>query len=193
MELNELKNAEGATQKRKRVGRGIASGKGKTAGKGHKGQQARAGYKRRAGFEGGQTPLHRRLPKRGFNHQKRRPLAIINVELLEKNFDAGAEVTIEVLRESHLVPRREHGVKVLAKGDITKALQLHVQAISPSAKSKVEAAGGSVTLVAFGGDSAEPAAEAAPAVEAEVKAEAVEAPAATPEEAPAEETETAEE
>ncbi|MBI1317877.1 MAG: 50S ribosomal protein L15 [Candidatus Hydrogenedens sp.] len=167
MELHELTNSPGAVKNRKRVGRGRGSGTGKTAGKGHKGQKARVGYNARRGFEGGQTPLHRRLPKRGFNHQKRRPLAIINVDLLEKHFAAGTEITIDTLREMHLVPRREHGVKVLAKGEITKALTLKVQAISPSAQSKVEAAGGTVEIVAFGGDAAPEQAEAAAPAQAE--------------------------
>jgi len=152
MELHDLTNSPGAVKNRKRVGRGRASGTGKTAGKGHKGQKARSGHKERRGFEGGQTPLHRRLPKRGFNHTKRRPLAIINCDMLELRFDAGTEITIDSLRALHLVPRREHGVKVLANGEVTKALHLKVQAISPSAKSKIEAAGGTVEIVAFGSE-----------------------------------------
>lgn len=148
MELNDLQNVPGAVKNSKRVGRGIGSGNGKTAGKGHKGAQARSGFNSRPGFEGGQMPMHRRLPKRGFHHSKRRPFAIINVEMLEKHFEAGAEVNTAALLERHIIAKKAGGVKILGKGEITKALKLSVEAISPGALSKIEAAGGSVVVVA---------------------------------------------
>lgn len=148
MELHNLKNDPGAKKKRKRVGRGPGSGNGKTSGKGHKGQKSRAGYARHFGFEGGQTPLHRRLPKRGFKHESRSPLAIINLDVLEGAFEAGAEVTAEAVVSAGLVKAARGGIKVLGRGEVTKGLTLKVQAISPGAKQKIEAAGGSVEIVA---------------------------------------------
>lgn len=147
MELHNLKNDSGAKKKRKRVGRGPGSGNGKTAGKGHKGQKARAGYARHYGFEGGQTPLHRRLPKRGFNHESRWPVAIVNLDVLEGAFEAGAVVTPESVVAAGLVKASRGGIKILGRGDVTKALTLKVQAISPGARQKIEAAGGSVEIV----------------------------------------------
>ena len=147
MELHKLKIAPGARKNRKRVGRGPGSGTGKTSGRGHKGAQSRSGYKRRIGFEGGQMPLHRRLPKRGFNHETRWPMAIVNLDMLDKAFDDGAEVTSETILKAGLTRAESGGVKVLGRGDVKKKLTLKVQAISPSAQTKVEAAGGSVELV----------------------------------------------
>jgi len=147
MELHNLKNDGGAKKKRKRIGRGPGSGHGKTSGKGHKGQKARRGYARHYGFEGGQTPLHRRLPKRGFNHESRWPVAIINVDVLEGAFEAGAEVTQETVVAAGLVKASRGGIKVLGRGELTKALAIKVQAISPGARQKIEAAGGSVEIV----------------------------------------------
>lgn len=147
MELHDLKDAPGARKKRKRVGRGPASGTGKTSGRGHKGQQSRSGHSTRPGFEGGQMPLHRRLPKRGFNHTNRRPVAIVNVDTLDKVFDSGAEVTAEAIIEKGLAAQRRGGVKVLGRGDVTKRIALKVQAVSPGARQKIEAAGGSVELI----------------------------------------------
>lgn len=147
MELHDLKSNPGARKKRKRVGRGPGSGQGKTAGKGHKGAKARAGYSRRLGFEGGQTPLHRRLPKRGFNHANRSPFAIINLDVLEAAFETGAEVTTEAIIAAGLAKSARGGVKVLGRGEITKKLSLKVQAISPGAQEKVIAAGGTVELI----------------------------------------------
>lgn len=149
MELDKLSTATGATKKRKRVGRGPGSGNGKTSGRGHKGQQARSGYSRHYGFEGGQMPLHRRLPKRGFNHSDRWPQAIVNLDVLDKAFEAGADVNQATLVEAGLVKETTGGVKVLGRGEITKKLSVKVQAISPSAKEKIEAAGGSVEIVSL--------------------------------------------
>lgn len=147
MELHTLKSNPGARKNRKRVGRGPGSGQGKTAGKGHKGAKARAGYSRRLGFEGGQTPLHRRLPKRGFNHSHRSPLAIINLDVLEGAFESGAVVTVESMIAAGVAKSERGGVKVLGRGEITKKLTLKVQAISPSAEAKIVAAGGTVEIV----------------------------------------------
>ena len=149
MELNKLSTPSGATKKRKRVGRGPGSGNGKTSGRGHKGQQARSGYSRNYGFEGGQMPLHRRLPKRGFNHGDRWPQAIINLDVLEAKVEAGSEVSQASLVEAGLIKETTGGVKVLGRGEVTKKLNLKVQAISPSAKEKIEAAGGTVEITSL--------------------------------------------
>lgn len=154
IELHNLKAAPGARKKRKRVGRGPASGTGKTAGKGHKGAQSRTGYARRFGFEGGQNPLHRRLPKRGFHHEKRWPMAIINLDTLNEAFEDGAEVTSLALVERGLAQDFTGGVKVLARGEVSKKLTLRVQAISAGARAKVEAAGGAVEIQPPAGASA---------------------------------------
>jgi len=163
MDLQTLKNAPGARKKRKRVGRGPGSGNGKTSGRGHKGQKSRSGYSRHYGFEGGQMPLHRRLPKRGFNHEKRWPMAIVNVDTLCRIFDDGAEVSSEMIIEAGLAPSLPGGVKVLGRGEASKKLFVKVQAISPSAQTKLEGAGGSVELIgrAAAADKAAPAPEAA--------------------------------
>lgn len=147
MELNDLRPGAGAKKNRKRIGRGPSSGHGKTSGHGHKGQQARAGYKRHYGFEGGQMPLHRRLPKRGFNHTKRQEMAVINIDALCKYFEEGAEITTDAIIEARLVKAQPGGVKVLGRGDAAKKLNLKVNAVSPGAKEKIEAAGGSVEVV----------------------------------------------
>jgi large subunit ribosomal protein L15 len=149
MELHNLKNNAGARKKRKRVGRGPGSGHGKTSCRGHKGQKSRAGYSRRLSFEGGQMPLHRRLPKRGFNHADRWPVAVVNIDSLEKAFEAGAEVTTEAIIAAGLARVAKGGVKVLGRGEVSKGFTIKVQAISPSAQKKVEAAGGSIEIVAL--------------------------------------------
>ncbi len=145
MDLSNL--TPGPRQARKRVGRGISAGKGKTAGKGHKGQKARSGYARRASFEGGQVPLFRRLPKRGFNHQDRHEMAEVNLDVLEAAFESGADLTTESLVESGVAKREKGGVKILGRGEITKALKLKVNAVSEPARAKIEAAGGSVEVI----------------------------------------------
>ena len=147
MKLHELSPAAGSTKERKRIGRGPASGQGKTAGKGHKGQKARAGRGMRPGFEGGQMPLQRRVPKRGFNNIFRTEMAIVNVAALEANYEAGAVVTIDSLIEKGLVKKVLDGVKVLGYGEITKALTVQANAISESAKQKIEAAGGKIEVI----------------------------------------------
>lgn len=148
MKLHELSPAAGSTKERKRIGRGAGSGQGKTAGKGHKGQKARAGRGMRPGFEGGQMPLQRRLPKRGFNNIFRQEVATVNVSALEAAYENGATVTIEDLVCKGLVKKvLAGGVKILGNGDITKSLTVKANAFSASAKEKIEAAGGTVEEV----------------------------------------------
>ena len=203
MELNTLKPAPGARKNRKRVGRGSSSGTGKTSGRGQKGQKSRSGYSRHYGFEGGQMPLHRRLPKRGFNHAKRWPMAIVNIDGINSRFEDGAEITSEDLIKAGLVRELKGGVKVLGRGEISKKVHLKVQAISPSAQAKIEAVGGTVETISIRPPSAEsPTAEeatapveAAPApVAEEVTAPVEAAPAPAPEAQPeASETDKSEE
>ena len=147
MKLHELSPVPGSTKERKRIGRGPASGQGKTAGKGHKGQKARAGRGMQIGFEGGQMPLQRRIPKRGFNNIFRKEFATVNIASLEKAFNDGDTVTIEALVASGLVKKTLDGVKVLGNGEIAKKLTVQVNAYSETAKSKIEAAGGKAEVV----------------------------------------------
>ena len=147
MKLHELSPAEGSKKAVKRIGRGAGSGQGKTAGKGHKGAKARSGYSRRPGFEGGQMPLQRRVPKRGFNNIFRTEDATVNVAALEERFDANAVVDAESLKACGLIKKELDGIKVLGKGDLTKALTVKVSAVSESAKAKIEAAGGTVEVL----------------------------------------------
>ena len=147
LNLSNLKPAEGARKRRKRVGRGPGSGNGKTSGKGHKGQQARSGYSKRFGLEGGQNPFHRRIPQRGFRHTPRRPHDIINVDVLEATFADGDLITLEVLTARGLADGLAGGVKLLGRGEVTKKFKVQVQSISPSAKEKIENAGGTVEIL----------------------------------------------
>ncbi len=147
MKLHELSPAAGSTKARKRIGRGAGSGQGKTAGKGHKGQKARAGRGMRPGFEGGQMPLQRRLPKRGFNNIFRTEMAIVNLSALDKAFEAGETVTVDALVAKGLVKKVLDGVKVLGNGELSKALTVQVNAFSESAKQKIEAAGGKAEVI----------------------------------------------
>lgn len=149
MKLNELRDNPGARLKSKRLGRGIGSGKGKTSGKGVKGQLARAGVSIN-GFEGGQMPIYRRLPKRGFKNPFRKEFTALNLGTLDAaiaagRIDAGAEITEATLSEAGLVHGRADGVRLLAKGEITRAVRITVSGASASAKAAVEAAGGTVT------------------------------------------------
>ena len=146
MKLNELTYTEGARQTRKRIGRGHGSGNGKTAGKGHKGQNARSGGGVRLGFEGGQTPLSRRLPKRGFTNFNRKEFAIVNVESLNV-FEEGTVVTPELLKETGLVKKELDGIKVLGNGELTKALTVQANKFSASAITVIEQAGGKVEVI----------------------------------------------
>ena len=146
MNLHELSPAEGSTHVGKRKGRGAGSGIGKTAGRGHKGQWARSGGGVRAGFEGGQMPLARRLPKRGFNNIFAKPLEIVNLSSLNK-FEDGATVNVCDLLEKGILSKCEYGVKVLGNGEITKKLTVRASAFSASAKEKIVAAGGKYEVV----------------------------------------------
>jgi large subunit ribosomal protein L15 len=146
MNLHDLSPAQGSTHAAKRKGRGIGTGNGKTAGRGHKGQKARSGGGVRVGFEGGQMPLVRRVPKRGFNNIFAEPLEAINVSALNA-FDDGAEVGIAELLTAGIVSKGEYGVKVLGNGSITKKLTVKASAFSESAKEKIEAAGGKAEVV----------------------------------------------
>ena len=146
MNLNNLSPAKGSTHVGKRKGRGHATGNGKTAGRGHKGQKARSGGGVRVGFEGGQMPLARRVPKRGFNNIFAKPLEAINVSALER-FDNGAEVTVDTLIESGIVKNPKDGVKILGNGELTKKLTVKANAFSASAKEKIEAVGGTCEVV----------------------------------------------
>ena len=141
-----MSNRPGARTRKIRVGRGRASGKGKTCGKGMKGQMARKGHKHKLGFEGGQMPLVRRLPKRGFHNPTRRIYIPVNVSDLER-FEDGAEVTTSLLRSAGLARGSADGVKVLGRGDLGKKLMVKVEAFSSSARSKIEGAGGVCEVV----------------------------------------------
>jgi large subunit ribosomal protein L15 len=145
MKLHELKPAEGSTHAPKRLGRGVGSGHGKTSGKGHKGQNARAGGGVRPGFEGGQNPLFRRMPKRGFNNISSKNIVALNVRDLER-FDNDTVVTIESLLECGLIKAVKDGVKILATGELTKALIIRMDKVSPAAAKKIIAAGGKVEV-----------------------------------------------
>lgn len=147
MKLHELSPAPGSTSERKRIGRGPASGQGKTAGKGHKGQKARAGRGMRAGFEGGQMPLQRRIPKRGFVNIFAKEIAIVNLSAIDEKFEDGAVVDVEALINAGLVKKSLDGVKVLGNGEISKKLTVKVNAFSESAKAKIEAAGGKAEVI----------------------------------------------
>lgn len=146
MNLHELSPAPGSTRPVKRKGRGIGSGNGKTAGKGHKGQKARSGGGVRIGFEGGQMPLTRRVPKRGFNNIFAKPLEIINVASLDK-FEDGATVNVCDLLEKGILSKCEYGVKVLGNGEVSKKLTVRANAFSASAKEKIEKAGGKAEVI----------------------------------------------
>ena len=146
MSLNNLRPPKGAKQERTRVGRGKGSGLGKTAGRGHKGAQSRSGYHSKRGFEGGQMPLHRRVPKRGFHNPFREEYEVVNLDTLADRFEAGVEVTPELLLENGLV-QSDLRVKVLARGDIGKALTVRAHKFSGKAVEKIAAAGGKAEVL----------------------------------------------
>ncbi|NWG13575.1 MAG: 50S ribosomal protein L15 [Acidobacteria bacterium] len=146
MALNTLAPAKGASRKNKRVGRGIGGGHGKTATRGSKGQLSRSGTRVRPGFEGGQMPLHRRLPKRGFNNPFRKEYAIINLDRLSA-FEPGAEVTPQLLKERGIIRSLKDGLKILGSGELTQSLRVSAHKFSRSAIEKIEKAGGSVALI----------------------------------------------
>ena len=146
MELHNLSPAPGSTQVAKRKGRGAGSGNGKTAGRGHKGQKARSGGGVRIGFEGGQMPLARRLPKRGFNNLFAKPLTAINVSDLNR-FEDGATVNLQALLDSGVLTKCKYGVKILGNGELQKKLTVQATAFSASAKEKIEAVGGKAEVI----------------------------------------------
>ncbi|MFZ4587735.1 MAG: 50S ribosomal protein L15 [Terrimicrobiaceae bacterium] len=147
MRLHTIKPNPGSKHRRKRLGAGESSGKGKTSGKGHKGQKARSGGSIRPGFEGGQMPIFRRLPKRGFNNKDFKTFyGVVNLDTLEKVFAAGDTITEDTLRKAGLVKGRFDGIKILGRGEITKSLTIEVDEVSASARGKIEKAGGKVVL-----------------------------------------------
>ena len=151
MRLNEIKDNDAARQNRKRVGRGIGSGTGKTAGKGHKGQKARAGVAIK-GFEGGQMPLHRRLPKYGFTSPNTKNYASVGVDIIQSAIDAGKidpkkQINAEVLKLARVIKKAKDGVKLLGNGSITSNIDIEVTALTASAKESIEKAGGKVSIV----------------------------------------------
>jgi large subunit ribosomal protein L15 len=148
MDLSKLRPPKGATQDRKRVGRGQGSGNGKTAGRGHKGAQSRSGYKSKRGFEGGQMPLHRRLPKRGFRNPFRVEYAVVNLDAIAEAFDPGVVVTPELMRSRGILRGGKLPVKVLGRGDFAKALTVQAHKFSSSAAEKLAAAGGAAETLA---------------------------------------------
>jgi large subunit ribosomal protein L15 len=147
MDLSNLRKPKGSTHSKKRIGRGQGSGNGKTAGRGHKGAKSRSGFKHKRGFEGGQMPLHRRVPKRGFHNLFRQAYEVVNLDTLQDRFDAGVEVTPELLRERGVVSRRGL-IKVLGRGEIEKALTVRAHKFSGKAAEKIAAAGGIAEVLA---------------------------------------------
>ena len=149
MDLSNLRPPKGAKHSKKRVGRGQGSGQGVQAGRGHKGAKSRSGFTHKRGFEGGQMPLHRRVPKRGFHNPFREEFQVVNLDTLSERFDAGVEITPDLLREHGLVGRAGR-VKVLARGDVSKALTIRAHKFSGKAAEKILAAGGNTEAMANG-------------------------------------------
>jgi len=147
MDLSNLKPADGAKHSKKRIGRGHGSGQGTQAGRGHKGAQSRSGYSFKRGFEGGQMPLHRRVPKRGFHNVFRVEYAVVNLDTLSERFDAGTVVTPELLVETGLITKARRPVKVLGRGDVSKKLTVRAHKFSGKAAEKIAAAGGATEII----------------------------------------------
>src|SRR6476619_153576 len=147
LSLNNLHPAPGSTHKKKRLGRGPGSGLGKTSGKGHKGQKSRSGYSSRPGFEGGQMPLQRRLPKRGFTNIFKKEWIEISLAKIEENFNAGDEITPAVLHERGLIKKAKHDLVILGTGEVSKSLNISAHRFTKSAKEKIEKAGGTATPI----------------------------------------------
>ena len=146
--LNDLRAPKGSTHKSKRLGQGIGSGTGKTSGKGHKGDKSRTGGGVRPGFEGGQMPLTRRTPKRGFNNARfAKVFQGVNLEIIDKKFNAGAEVDTEAMLQARIIRKKDVRVKILAKGELSKALKIKAAAFSAEAIKKIEAVGGSHEVI----------------------------------------------
>ena len=147
LSLNNLHPDKGSTHKKKRVGRGPGSGLGKTAGRGHKGQKSRSGYSSKAGFEGGQMPLQRRLPKRGFTNIFKKEWIETSLAKIEENFSAGDEITPEILHERGLIKKAKHDLVILGTGEISKALTIKAHRFTKTAKEKIEKAGGTAEII----------------------------------------------
>jgi large subunit ribosomal protein L15 len=147
LSLNNLHPAKGSTHKKKRVGRGPGSGKGKTSSRGEKGQKSRSGYSMKIGFEGGQMPLHRRLPKRGFTNIFKRRWIEVSLAALDKQFGADDEVTPELMHARGIIKKAKHDIVVLGNGDISKSLKVSAHRFTKSAREKIEKAGGAVTVL----------------------------------------------
>lgn len=147
LSLNNLKPAKGSTHKKKRVGRGPGSGLGKTAGRGEKGQKSRSGYSRKLGFEGGQMPLHRRLPKRGFTNVFKKRWLEVSIGALDQHFKADEEVTPELLHERGIIKKAKYDVVVLGNGELSKALRITAHRFTKSAREKIEKAGGAASVI----------------------------------------------
>lgn len=145
--LNNLHPAEGSTHKKKRVGRGPGSGLGKTAGRGNKGQKSRSGYSMKVGFEGGQMPLQRRLPKRGFTNIFKKQWIEVTLATLERSFESGEDVTPEVMHERGVIAKGKRDVVVLGTGEITKPMRVSAHRFTKSAREKIESAGGTVSVI----------------------------------------------
>ena len=148
MSLSNLRPPKGAKHSKKRIGRGQGTGQGTQAGRGHKGAKSRSGWKKKRGFEGGQMPLHRRVPKRGFHNGFRTEYAVVNLDALSERFDEGTVVTPQLLREAGLIHSTRQPIKVLARGDISKALTVHAHKFSGKAAEKLAAAGGKAEAIA---------------------------------------------
>ncbi len=147
LSLNNLRPAKGSTHKKKRLGRGPGTGLGKTAGRGEKGQKSRSGYSSKVGFEGGQMPLHRRLPKRGFTNIFKKQWIEVSLAALEKSFAANDEITPEAMHRRGIIKKAKHDIVVLGNGEVSKALKVSAHRFTKSAKEKIEKAGGTVTVV----------------------------------------------
>jgi len=147
LSLNNLHPAKGSTHKKKRLGRGPGTGLGKTAGRGNKGQKSRSGYSSKTGFEGGQMPLHRRLPKRGFTNIFKKQWIEVRLDALENSFAADAEITPEVLHERGIIKKAKHDIVVLGNGEVTKALKVSAHRFTRSAREKIEKAGGTASVI----------------------------------------------
>lgn len=147
LSLNNLRPAKGSTHRKKRLGRGPGTGLGKTSGRGEKGQKSRSGYSMKIGFEGGQMPLHRRLPKRGFTNIFKKKWIEVSLAALEKNFAENDEVTPEVMHHRGIIKKAKHDIVVLGNGDVSKSLKVSAHRFTKSAREKIEKAGGAVTVI----------------------------------------------
>jgi large subunit ribosomal protein L15 len=148
LSLNNLHPAKGSTHRKKRLGRGPGTGLGKTSGRGEKGQKSRSGYSMKIGFEGGQMPLHRRLPKRGFTNIFKKKWIEVSLAALEKQFAADDEITLEVMHHRGIIKKAKHDIVVLGNGEVSKSLKVSAHRFTRSAREKIEKAGGTVTVIA---------------------------------------------